>query len=968
MTDTVRFFSCLQTGLSTALTAQADEYGVPQGAVASVEPKLRIAGINRDFSQQMALRGPGDVMRMDPAAITAVEPKPQDRDVEPNFFPYVELSDATLPWMFTPALPNAGRLMPWLVLVVVPKSDEVSLTRLASAPGMVLSISGGAGIMLPLLTEAYAWAHVEDRSGAADPAAAFAARPSDFIARLMCPLNMARNAAYIAAVVPAFEAGRQAGLGREVTETSGALAWSPETEALDLPVYYHWEFSTGGDDFETLVRKLRGIPVDDTVGLHDLDITRPRGGLDIDQVMGKRYAEKRIIVSYRGALTSPVANPRPWPKQHAEPFQDALHKSLTPEVKRPKDRAQYVANDHDPVITAPVYSSFQKDRELFKKKTARWMTEANLDPQYRANAGLGARTVRRHQENLMGKAWARAKGVEEVQTHLRHTRVALGVSIEVHARLSRLPAPQYLQMTTAIQPNVETRGGGMTVADQLRDSPSLADGVLSATFRRNAVTTQVRVKALPQSPKTASTLQFEATKTTLSGKVATFEDRLPALDVGAKVHQVYSFGGKTLRPSMSLDTLATSVGLNLTPVKGTVRGTTLRTPALQRDPKSERKITGILGKMTVQPQVVSKISRSVVATNTNSVKQTIQQATKPTKVLPDLVLPRIEGLAKPPTKRVEIPPKAQITVSFEEPAYEFLRKKGAEFLLPGFGGIAEHSVSLLVTNSAFVESYLLGLNHETSREFAWRQFPAALDSTWFRRFWDYLGETPKYDISPIKQWQNRRKLGAGTSENDAVVLVKSPLFKRYPDTLVYAVPAKWVPIRDLEPEELAELKRTKAIAANKKVRLANFERKQDILTPSFSGKIGGSASFFGFSTDPLSLVGTPTPEKGTGDPGYFIVFEQAATNQKFGLDQAQNFTPNRAPSSADDLSWGHFATSQEDLDQRPFAELEPGWQTTAIDGAFWGKTSADTAKLAPQSPVRIMFHASGLMDIEGLGR
>ncbi len=965
MTEAVRFFSCLQTGLAGQLEQQAGEDGVPLQGQATIAPQIGVGGLSQTFSQSMDLRGPGDVMRLDPGAVAMMEPASNERDVAPNFFPYVELIDATLPWMFTPAGPNAdGQLMPWLVLVVVPKAADVTLTKLARVPGMKLSIGAGAGGMLPNLQQSHAWAHVEDRCVSADAAAAFAANPEDFVARLMCPIRMEPNAAYIAALVPAFEAGRQAGLGREVTETGPAFAWGDETEALDLPVYHHWDFATGEQDFEALVRRLKGIPVAPSTGVHDLDISNPRGGMDIGMIMGRQHAKKRILVSYKGALTAPAARARKWDASHQKPFQQAMRASLTPEVTKPKGRAGYRATRHDPVITAPVYGSFQKDRALFEGSKARWMNEANLDPQNRANAGLGARSVRRNQEQLMGKAWARAKGVPDVQAELRNGRVALSVGTKVHARLSALPAPQYIQMTTAVQPSIVAgQAEQMSITGQLEAVDSLPDGVLSPAFRRSAALTQIRVKSIDQSPAAPKTLQLSVTQRSLSGQAALLTDQLPAIDVGARQLGTYSINGVTLNPAQSLSTLANRVGLRVGSLTATTAGPTLRplhgTAVLQ-----ERDITGIIGRMARVERAHVKIAKSTAATPVAATKQAIVGATRPAKVLPDVVFERVEGVDRPPAKRVEIPRTPILSVSFPEPAYGFLNTGGSEFLLPGFGAVADHSVSLLQTNTQFVETYLLGLNHELSREFAWRQFPAALNSTWFQRFWDYTDDPVRTDIIEIARWQNTRRIGGASGKEDAVVLVKSPLFRRYPDTLVYAVPAKWVKASDLGEDATGQLRRTAATKGKGKVRVANFDRAEDILYPHFSGKIGTAAAFFGFDTDPLSLTGTETPDLGKGPPGYFIVFEQAPSNQKFGLDQARGFGKTAAPRLADNLSWGHFAESADALRSDPFATTLPVWAETAIEGARWGRNSAETAQLALQSPVRIMFHASGLMDIE----
>ena len=150
--------------------------------------------------------------------------------------------------------------------------------------------------------------------------------------------------------------------------------------------------------------------------------------------------------------------------------------------------------------------------------------------------------------------------------------------------------------------------------------------------------------------------------------------------------------------------------------------------------------------------------------------------------------------------------------------------------------------------------------------------------------------------------------------------------------------------------------------------MADWAAEEGLETPVFRGKVGNSGVFFGFDLAPRVMVGAPEPQSGAGDPGYFVVFEQAPGNQKFGLDQAEGFSPADAPARADDLTWGHFAANQGVLDGLRHATSAPRWRNQDINGARWGRTSAETAKLALQSPVRVMFHASGLLDLGEVGR
>ena len=97
--------------------------------------------------------------------------------------------------------------------------------------------------------------------------------------RLVCPRRLEPNITYRAFVVPAFESGRLAGLGLDVTQAPAATAssWTSNgAEPDNLPVYFRWRFRTGAvGDFEYLVRLLQPKPVDPRVGTRDLDVQRP---------------------------------------------------------------------------------------------------------------------------------------------------------------------------------------------------------------------------------------------------------------------------------------------------------------------------------------------------------------------------------------------------------------------------------------------------------------------------------------------------------------------------------------------------------------------------------------------------------------------------------------------------------------------------------------------------------------------
>lgn len=73
---------------------------------------------------------------------------------------------------------------------------------------------------------------------------------------------------------------------------------------------------------------------------------------------------------------------------------------------------------------------------------------------------------------------------------------------------------------------------------------------------------------------------------------------------------------------------------------------------------------------------------------------------------------------------------------FDVPMYQPLKEISAELFLPNINKIEQNSITLLENNQRFIESYMVGINHEMSRELLWREFPTDQRGTYFRQFWE----------------------------------------------------------------------------------------------------------------------------------------------------------------------------------------------------------------------------------------
>jgi hypothetical protein len=154
------------------------------------------------------------------------------------------------------------------------------------------------------------------------------------------------------------------------------------------------------------------------------------------------------------------------------------------------------------------------------------------------------------------------------------------------------------------------------------------------------------------------------------------------------------------------------------------------------------------------------------------------------------VLWPIDGLDDPLLAPVE--PCAALDL----PAWRFVRDHAKRWLLPGAEHLEANGVAPLRTNPVFVDAYLIGLNQQTVGELRWRNLPVRSGCTPVRRFWDVVDSTGAAhdDVKGIALWPPASMLGDPSHRPPAapamelVVVLRTELFRRYPDTLIYLVP------------------------------------------------------------------------------------------------------------------------------------------------------------------------------------
>ncbi|MCI0636353.1 MAG: hypothetical protein L0206_20925, partial [Actinobacteria bacterium] len=398
MTGDVTFLPWLRRGLVRAIGAPDPLAGVlPKSA--SVKAWVEVEG-RPSLPQTIELYGPETVIGLSDAEVLRTEPRAGTPDAEPGYFPFVELATPDLPWLLTPAQPDGqGRLRPWLVLVCVREQEGITLEPEPDVPLPVLRIADPASpsVELPDLVDSWAWAHVQSLVPVEDIESSLASAPGDVIARVVCPRHLVPGEAWLACLVPAFDVGVAAGLGRPLPDGDEIdLAWKRAGlgPTIELPVYYSWRFSTGpGGTFESLCRRLKPAGEGAELGLHAMDVSEP--GL-------VSAAGRRVLLDMEGALRTLEAKPRKWDTTHRGEFQAALELVLDAAVARATPKIRRGAYDpavDDPVVGPPLYGAWPAGSTSVPD--AGWVRSLNLHPVRRAAAGLGARVVRANQEELV---------------------------------------------------------------------------------------------------------------------------------------------------------------------------------------------------------------------------------------------------------------------------------------------------------------------------------------------------------------------------------------------------------------------------------------------------------------------------------------------------------------------------------------------------------------------------------------
>jgi hypothetical protein len=927
------FLSWARRGIGASVT-DPDGGALPSRASLSVQLSVAVqqgSSTNTVLPPALPLNlfGPGDVIGLDPRHVIRTEPRNFTVNFEPNYLCGIEFDTPDLPWLFTPAAAKNDRLRPWLALIVL-APDEFTQPSIAPNPLPVIDVSEVSA--LPDLADSWDWAHVQV-SGDTQIANAAA---GDVISRLLCPRRLDPETSYTAFLVPAFEIGRQAGIGTDVSAiTSADAAWTSATAApLRLPFYYTFEFHTSDEgDFESLVRRLTPQVLPADVGIRAMDVSNPLPGIS---------PAGPPPLGLQGALQSVLTQPTPW----NDPPKSAFQIDVQNFINNPD--ASFDPSKPDPIIAPPIYGRWHAAVSAVDRTAAGWVNDLNLDPRDRSGGGMGTQVVQVERTALMASAWQQVDGVRAANDILHQAQLARAALQQIlRAQFVKAQPATVLNFTAPLHSKL--LASPRTVLATVRASRA-PERMLSGTFRRatrprrrlgptpitrpslleRVNSGEIRVVPPPKPPDglvpidtiaqgaapqwmldvakysqwillaviillillvviagaaggmgaavvvaavaIAAEIAIRNALRIISQRAAVVNDFNPANFTSQAVASAPSNPGFAVTPA------------GATPAAGPTTGPDSAQATAFRSATSDL-FTGLLD-VPLDPAPAPALELATL-------KTTLVTGLDPITTVPRRTLallkfnPRLKWTAVDPLEPIMAAP------DFPQPMYAPLRDISPDYVLPGVELVPPNSLGLLLANHRFIEAYMVGLNYEMARQLLWNGYPTDQRGSYFRQFWDVSSYVPQAsdpadptaligllkDIPPIHTWPTSTSLGTHPNRtdivaNNVVLLVRGELFKRYPNAIVYAGKAK--------------------VVDNQRVLDDTDERY-----PLFRGKLPNDITFLGFNlSEEDAKGGTPqSPE------GFFFVFQQQPSEPRFGLEPVEDANPITHWS---DLAWTNF--------------------------------------------------------------
>jgi hypothetical protein len=854
MAETIQFLPWVRSGIGLSVGTKEPEVLSSLARATTLSAWVELDG--EEATTTISLRPPDHVISIDTSQISRRYPAPGTPDAEYGYFPHIEFTAPDLPWLLSPSCADEG------------DTPATSTGRLR--PWLVLvcfedslgQLFPGApqrliiaASELPDLAESWGWGHVQSAVPNEQLDDALSGAEGLVLSRLVCPRQLEPNTHYRVALVNAWMA----------TADSLVPAWERGGETVTLTVYDTWTFSTGtAGSFEELCERLQPAPEGTLVlGVHTMDMT------DLGLINPWGTLETPIRASYTGAIVDAEAVVEELGDAQA-PFETETAFLLDQGSVRRELRLK----DPDPVVTPPFYGSFAKGAESLPGSG--WMAELNLIPRRRAAAGLGSTIVRLHQERYMATAWDQVGQIRESNRLMSQAHLRRSVGQRWKAKAAALDPHQLLSVLRP-QMTFVRESDGTPLLRRLRLS-TVPNATFSPAFHR----------ALRPAGVIRKTLEAPLTRARQPEEQPKYLNR--------------QHWQRHLRTALNTGPNRADLELRKPRAPGGLRG-----PDLRRE-QAKGGFTGI----PIPPEPFDPVVM-------NDERAGALAGIRPARAARAQIEARVPAL-KTRLASVQddaMPSRLSSGPVFTEPLSLTLMDLSPELLVPGIDDFPNNTVRLLEADPAYTAAILGGANHEMIRELLWREYPAALDGTAFRRFWARPDPTD-VDIKPMKDWQyiqTLERLGAAGGES-ALLLVRGDLLRQYPATrFLLLEPGKTVPME-----------------------------------PSFTGILPPDISFFGFDVKRVEDLVDPHSE-------WVIIIEEPAFEPRFGLDLDSD---GSSLTSYAELSWEHL-----EAQTGPYLAIAPetglAKNSSLAKEATWGLNGAHMAYATYQKPFRRLFRAVDLL-------
>jgi hypothetical protein len=808
-------------------------------------------------------------------------------------------------------------------------------------------------------------------------------------------------------------------------------SWTNAGANGEMPVYFEWFFRTGvNEDFESLIKRLEPVEMDARVGIRAMDCSKP-GFVKAKPVNNDDDFPPTSpdVLGLEGALKSPKAVPTNFPEA-GDQFQTELQEI----VNLPIEIIGTDENSGDPIISVPLYGgkhakkSLDKDIPLDITKDT-WLHDLNKDPRTRVAAGFGTLAVQKNQETYMRKAWAQIQNILDANKQIKATVFHMNVAVKFAQKtFNQVSSNVLIAMSRPVLGRI--MGSPTTLYQQIKES-QLPAAVFSGAFRKLAapnrrfskkyagkenfeydkVVTGLndgKLTAAPpkETPGGVFTLKDAADKISpnkypdwivwlldnrkiiaiallvvfiilavVTGLYIVFAT-LAAVTAGGyfyanKLANDKNTAEEVIDPQKQLDAIP-----NIPPQpeftikldkEATVPPPT--TTSRTTDSVEAKNYRSALIDMTKR-LALKEPEKTIVPLSLNNTHAKVREGIDPRNTFPR----RLSALIKFP-EYIKIDEPATIFPAMaypdmEDPMYKKLTAISDEAFLANLRFIKNNTISLLVTNPKFIESYMVGLNHEMGRELLWREYPTDQRGSYFRQFWDVNGiispsspdgqltaseKAAFKDITPIHTWdEETEKLGTHNNrktetedEEQLVLTIRGDLLKKYPNTLVFAQKAIAASDNDEDSDDGTKIERE----------LSDEDFKKKVKFPLYRAEVLPDIKFFGFDLTLERAKGTaPTPDE--DNFGWYFVIMQAPGAPVFGMDI--NFNQGDDGLSWDDLSWESFSEEIKFIKKGVIPTISPV-DPNPITPITWGADSASMAYILFQKPNMVAVHAKKML-------